>query len=114
MKKILPVMILISSYAFAQTTTPDSAKYHVGEMTTICGHIYQVHLNEKGVSVLSFGDKAHNPFNAAIFAVDIHKFTDLEKRCVNKNVCVTGWIKNNGGKTQVIVTESSALTVADE
>jgi hypothetical protein len=109
MKKLLFFFLLISSYGFGQTPA-DSAKYHIGENIMICGNVYSVHLNEKGVSVLYFGDKKNNPFNAAIFANDIHKFKDLEKRCLNKKVCVTGWVKKNGSITQVIITEPSQLT----
>ena len=113
MKSIVILFILISSCALAQTT-PDSAKYHLDEMETVCGHVYAVHVNDKGVSSIFFGDKNNNPFNAAIFAIDIRKFGDLEKQCLDKKVCVTGWIKKSGSKTQVIITEPSQLHVVAE
>jgi micrococcal nuclease len=115
MKRIVFAFILFSSYGFAQTTTtPDSAKYHIGDMATVCGNVYAVHYSETGTSVIYFGDKKNNPFTAAIFAYDSHKFVNLEKQCMNKKVCVTGWVKDNRGKTQIIITEPSQLSIAGE
>jgi len=113
MKIVKPVLILVillcAASSFAQTISPDSAKYHEGSLATVCGKVYGTHTGKTGVVTLNFGaEYPDNSFTAVVFADDASNFKKPEEYN-GKQVCVTGRIKMYKGKAEVILKEASQL-----
>ncbi len=105
------VMLLTVMKAFSQTgaVSPDSAKYHEGALTTVCGKVYGTHSGKNGILKLNFGaDYPDNTFTAVVFADDASKFKKAEEYN-GKQVCVTGRIQLYKGKAEVVLKEASQL-----
>jgi hypothetical protein len=114
MKVTLFVILLFFSFSlFSQTVAPDSAQYHVGALTTVCGVVVGVFTTKKGLTFLNF-DKAYpiNPFTAVIFPADSMNFEkpDFYK---GKRICVTGRVKNYQGKTEIILKKANQIRFPD-
>jgi DNA/RNA endonuclease YhcR with UshA esterase domain len=97
-------LLLTGSFVFAQNpVSPDSAKFHEGSLTTICGKIYSVHTGKNGIVKFNFGaDYPDNTFTAVIFADDAGKFKKPEEYN-GKQVCVTGKVQLYKGKAEIIL-----------
>jgi hypothetical protein len=110
------ILLLFAFPLFSQAQIPaDSARYHKGEMITVCGNVFAVLSPDNGPATISFGESyKNNPFTAIIFPVDIKKFKDLEATCLHKKVCVTGWVTMHLDKPQIILTEANQLVSADK
>jgi hypothetical protein len=102
-------MILPGAIAFSQTVSPDSAKYHEGALTTVCGKVYGTHAGKDGILKLNFGaDYPDNTFTAVVFADDASKFKKVEEYN-GKEICVTGKIQIYKGKAEVVLKEVNQL-----
>ncbi len=105
------VLLFTGVITFAQsgTVSPDSAKYHEGALTTVCGKVFGTHTGNTGVVMLNFGGVyPDNAFTAVIFADDVSKFKKADEYN-GKQLCVTGRIKLYKGKAEVVLKEANQL-----
>lgn len=85
--------------------SPDSAKYHVGSIVTVCGKVSGVHLNKEGMLFLNFGNPfPDNSFSAIAFKDIAPKFKAAE-HYNGKHLCITGPIKMYKGKPEIVLME---------
>ena len=112
MKKILLIIALFLTVLScnAQTKiTPEQAKDNIGKNVQVCGKVYNVYTSKKGNTFLNFGGKYPNQaFAATIFASDKNNFKTLDY--ANKEICVTGYIKEYNGKPEIIVKYESQIS----
>ena len=109
---LFPVMI-----AAAQSPVPakDAAK-HVGEKVTICDKVFGGRYFETAKdqpTLLNMGDAyPNNPFTFVIYGDDRKKFSwKPEEYLINKEVCVTGEIKDYRGKPQIVVSDTTQVVI---
>ena len=91
--------------SFAQVS-PDSAQYHIGEMTTICGQVAGTHLTKAGMTFINFGKGYPNQsFVGVIMAKDSQNFKEWRPvdYLKGKKVCVMGTVKQYNGKPEIII-----------
>ena len=113
-KTILFVIIsfLISS-AYCQTKIGiDSVNEHVGEKVTVCAKVYGTKALEK-VTFLNLGAAyPDSKLTIVIFAKDISNFkVTPDQMYEDKNICVTGVIKEYQGKPEIIISSSNEISV---
>ena len=54
----------------------------------------------------------NSPLTIVIFAKDFGNFkSSIESMYNNKNICVTGILKDYKGKTEIIITKPDAITI---
>ena len=115
MKKIITVAIacFISMTAFCQRMiSVDSASTHVGDSVTVCSKVYGVKSLEK-ITFINLGAAYPNsPLTIVIRAEDKGNFPKpAETIYENKNVCVTGTIKEYKGRYEIDVTGPAAIAI---
>lgn len=115
MKKLLIAVasIFISLLSFAQNKiSADSASKHMGETVMICSKVYGTKSLEK-VTFINVGAAFPNsPLTIVIFAKDIANFkTSIEETYNDKNICVSGILKEYKGKTEIVVTKPEDIIV---
>lgn len=110
-------VLFIAFNSFSQSSIPakDAAK-HIGEKATVCDKVFGGRFFESGKdqpTLLNMGDAyPNNPFTFVIYGEARKQFSyKPEEFLVNKQVCVTGEIKDYRGKPQIIVTDSSQLMI---
>ena len=117
MKKYL-VLLAITGFATlklsAQNITPQDAAKHIGEKVTVCGKIFGGRFfeqNEK--TLLNMGAAYPNhTLTIVIAGADRKKFdTKPEEFYTNKEVCITGEVRDFKGKPEVQVTEITQIVV---
>src|SRR5207253_54313 len=110
-KYLLLSLILIASCCKAQTVSPDSAKYHEGSLTTVCGKVMGAFTSGTGKVLLNFGaDHPNEKFTAVILSSDAAGFKfNPETHYKGKEVCVTGKIKMYKEKPQIVVTSANQI-----
>ncbi|MBS1563291.1 MAG: DNA-binding protein [Bacteroidetes bacterium] len=103
--------------AFAQSPIPaKEAAKHIGEKQTVCDKVYGGRYFENGKdqpTLLNMGDAyPNNPFTFVIYGESRSKFPwKPEEYLVDRNVCVTGEIKDYRGKPQIIVSDTAQLVI---
>lgn len=119
MKKCIAsvVFILAVNHGFSQTTIPaaDAAK-HIGEKITVCDKVFGGRYFENSndqPTLINMGDVyPNNPFTFVIYGPDRKKFGyKPEEFLVNKQVCVSGEIKSYRDKPQIVVSDTTQVTV---
>lgn len=115
MKRIIliTVAVLICSTAFCQSKINiESASSHYGEKVTICSKVYGTKALEK-VTFINLGAAYPNsPLTLVIFAKDRSNFKEAPDAMYNdKNICVTGVVKEYKGKPEIIVTSPDQITI---
>lgn len=119
MKKILFafIVLLITAPVFSQTSFPavEAAK-HLGEKATICDKVFGGRFLENSngkPTLINMGEAfPNNPFTFVIFGDDRKKFSyQPETFLVDKQVCVTGEIKDFRGKPQIVVSDTAQVTI---
>lgn len=115
MKKIITVVVacFISVTAFCQTTIAvDSAASHLGDSVTVCSKVFGVKSLEK-ITFINLGAAYPNsPLTIVIRAEDRGNFPQpAETMYENKNVCVTGVIKEYKGRYEIDVTNPAAIAI---
>ena len=115
MKKIITVAIacFVSATAFCQTNiSVDSASTHVGDSVMVCGKVYGVKSLEK-ITFINLGAAYPNsPLTIVIRAEDRGNFPQpAEAMYENKNVCVTGIIKEYKGRYEIDVTAPAEIAI---
>jgi DNA/RNA endonuclease YhcR with UshA esterase domain len=115
MKKIILIAIMSSGYlsGFCQTKMSiDSVNNHIGESVIVCSEVHGIKSLEK-VTFINLGNEYPNsPLTIVIFAKDIGNFkSSIESMYNNKNICVTGILKDYKGKTEIIITKPADIKV---
>jgi hypothetical protein len=107
---LVPVVVLAQS----KISAPE-AKNHVGERTTVCGHVVSTHYaaRTKGSPTFLNLDEPYPKqiFTIVIWGSDRAKFGDPEAKYASKRVCVTGSIKNYRGVPEVIADEPGQIEI---
>lgn len=119
MKKIslIAVVFLFSNIAFCQTVINiDSLENHVGEKITVCNKVYGTKfLNQanKQPTFLNIGAAyPDNPLTVVIFGDDRKNFKEPpEVMYDEKEICVTGEIKEFKGKREIIVDSPDEIVI---
>ena len=111
---ILTFITLFSSYAFSQTkiNVEDAAK-HVGDTVSVCTKVFGTKYFDKSqMTFLNLGAAYPNsPLTIVIFGKDLPNFKVApETAYADKDICVTGVIKEFKGKVEIIVSQPSAIT----
>jgi len=113
MKTTLVIFLLFLSFSSqAQTVALDSAKNYIGKEITVCGQVQGTYIGKSDNTVfLNFGhDYPNQVFSVIIFSDDAKKFADNPATLFKeKNVCVTGTVKEYKGKVEIVVTKVEQL-----
>jgi DNA/RNA endonuclease YhcR with UshA esterase domain len=115
MKKIIAVAVtcFISVTALCQRAIAvDSASTHVGDSVMVCSKVYGVKSLEK-ITFINLGAAYPNsPLTIVIRAEDRGNFPQpAETMYENKNVCVTGTIKEYKGRYEIDVTTPAEIAI---
>ena len=108
------LLLFCVSSAFAADTIPASqAKDHVGQTGTVCGKVVGTRYLESSnrqPTFLNF-DKAYpdHTFTAIIFGENRAKFGKPEQDYLQKDLCVTGEIKDYNGKPEIELTDPKQI-----
>ncbi len=115
MKKMITfaVACFISATAFCQSTISiDSASAHVGEPVTVCSKVYGVKSLEKITFINLGAEYPNSPLTIVIRAENRGHFPQpAETMYADKNVCVTGTIKEYKGRYEIEVTQPAEIAV---
>jgi hypothetical protein len=109
--------LAIQFAAYTQTAhlSAAEAKNHVGEKATVCGKIVSARYanRSKGQPTFLNLDKPYpnQIFTIVIWGSDRPKFGDPEAKYSDKNVCVTGVIKNYRDVPEVVAEQPSHIEV---
>lgn len=101
----------------AQTKiTPDEAAKHIGDSVTVCGKIFGGRYFDRGenkITLLNMGAAyPQSPLTIVIEADSRKNFSNKpEEFYANKEVCITGVIKEYKGKPQIIIAKEADITV---
>lgn len=111
---LLICTVLLPFIAFAQTKIPaQQAKNHIGETATVCGNVVSIHYAERtkgSPTFLNLEERYPNQiFTILIWGSDRSKFGDPEAKYANKNVCVTGLIKNYRGIPEIVAEQPNQI-----
>lgn len=88
--------------------TPEDARNHVGEVATVRGKVYRVHVSQKGDTFIDIGGARPNaPFTAVAFAGSIP--ADQLQQLDGKVISVKGKIKEYQGKVEIVLTSAAQL-----
>jgi micrococcal nuclease len=93
--------------------SPAEAKEHVGEHATVCGLVASSRYAQGTRGQPTFLN-FDNPYQNAVFTVVIWgenrgKFGEPEEKYVNKQVCVSGDIRQYRGSPEIVATEPSQI-----
>lgn len=111
------VLVLTIGAATGQSVVPakDAAK-HIGEKVTICDKVYGGRFFENSKdqpTLINMGDAyPNNPFTFVVYGEDRKKFAwKPEEYLINKDVCVTGEVKDYRGKPQIVVSDTAQVVI---
>lgn len=115
MKKIITLIFtcFISVTAFCQRAiSVDSARAHVGDSVMVCSKVFGVKSLQK-ITFINLGAAYPNsPLTIVIRAEDRGNFPQpAEAMYADKNVCVTGIIKEYKGRYEIDVTEPTEIAI---
>jgi hypothetical protein len=115
--RVVLICLATASVLFAQSRnlTSTEAKNHIGERATVCGSVVSTHYaaRTKGSPTFLNLDEPYPKqiFTILIWGSDRSKFGDPEAKYGNKNVCVTGLIKDYKGVPEVIAEQPSQIEI---
>jgi len=115
MKKIILIAVTSFIYlsAFCQAKISiDSVSHHIGETVTVCSHVYGVKSLEK-ITFINLGAAyPHSPLTIVILAKDNENFKgSIESLYNDKDICVTGLLKDFNGKPEIIISKPEEITI---
>lgn len=115
MNKIIFLCLLTLSTVFAQSYKSNEAYLHIGENATICGEVKSTHFASRSrgePTFLNLG-KAYPEqfFTVVIWGKDRYNFSIPEIEYNNKNICVSGYIKEYKGIPQIVLKTKSQIQV---
>jgi len=113
--RLFAAVILFSSIQLvAQTYSAEQASSHIGEKATVCGLVASAHYaaSTKGQPTFLNLDKPYpnQVFTVLIWGSDRGKFGNPEQDYANKNICVTGLIKEYRGVPEIVAYSPSQIT----
>ena len=103
----------IAGFSQAKINVEDVSK-HIGDSVTICTKVYGVKFFDKSqMTFLNLGAAYPNsPLTVVIFGKDLDNFKVApEKMYADKEICVTGVIKDFKGKAEIVVSQPSAIVL---
>ena len=107
MKKIIAIAIacFIGTTAFCQSKISiDSVSAHVGDSVTVCSKVYGIKSLEKITFINLGAEYPNSPLTVVILADNRSHFPQpVETMFDNKNICVTGTIKEYKGRDEIEV-----------
>lgn len=115
MKRIILILITVFIYStsFCQSNINiETASSHYGQKVTVCSKVYGTKALEK-LTFLNLGGKYPNSLlTVVIFTKDKANFkTPPEDLYADKNICVTGVVKEYNSKPEIIVTSPDQITI---
>ncbi len=117
MKKLFSVVALFVGMQFAlhaQNIKPEDAANHLGETVTVCGKIFGGKFFDKSeMTLLNMGAAfPKSPLTIVIAKDDRKNFkTAPEEFYSDKNVCITGVVKEYKGKPQIFIKSEDDIKI---
>jgi len=106
-------LVFFALNTMAQNIKPSEAKQHVGDKVTVCGIVKSATIvkGNPETTVLTLGEeKSKATVSIAIWSTDYPKFKYVPAEYLkDKTICVTGWMKLQGGKPQVIISSQEQV-----
>ena len=110
---VLFTLLLFVFSTTAQTIKPSEARQHVGDKVTVCGIVKSATIikGNPETTILTLGEeKFKATVSIAIWSTDYPKFKYVPADYLKgKAICVTGWMKLQGGKPQVIISSQEQV-----
>lgn len=95
-------LVVATNQPASVVLAPEEAKSHVGEIATVRGKVFDVHVSQKGDVFINIGGKHPNtPFTAVCFKQAIP--TDQLKELDGKTISVRGKIKDYNGQIEIVL-----------
>ena len=119
MKKTALILFLTafcSLRSFSQTVPAAEATKHIGEKVTVCGKVFGGRFFESSdKTLLNVGGLyPNNTLTIVIEGENRKKFSfKPEEFYTNKEVCITGEVKEYKGKPEMHVTEVAQITLSE-
>ncbi len=111
---LIALLTVVSFSLSAQTKiTAEEAAKHIGDSVTVCAKIFGGRYFEKKVTLLNVGAAFPNsPLTIVIEDVSRGNFSQKpEEFYVNKEVCVTGVVKDYKGKPQIVISKEAEIVI---
>jgi hypothetical protein len=98
------------------TITAEDAIHHIGETVTVCGKVYGGKYFEQSSGQPTFinvgAPYPNSPFTVVIFGTNRSAFSYTPEEFLNnKEICVTGMVKEFKGKAEIIASKESQIQV---
>lgn len=116
-RNLSALLLLAVSICHAQNKSLSAAdaKNHIGEQTTVCGHVASARYasQSKGQPTFLNLDSAYPKeiFTIVIWGENRSKFGTPESKFLNSNVCVTGKITSYRDTPEVVATDSGQIVL---
>lgn len=115
MKKIITVIIFffIGATAFCQIKISiDSVSAHIGDSVTVCSKVYGIKSLEQITFVNLGAEYPNSPLTVILREENRSKFSQpLETMYDNKNICVSGKIKEYKGRYEIEVYDPAQIAI---
>ena len=113
MKKVLSILIFLTTFLFAKSLTTTQASSHIGEDATVCGKVvgaYYAQRSNGEPTFINLDKKYPNQkFTIVIWGDDRYQFHTPESFYNGKKICVTGYIDSYRGIPQIVVQNPSQI-----
>jgi len=110
---LIPVLLFIGALQTAPITAAE-AKAHIGHDATVCGTVKSARFaeNSNGQPTFLNLDKGYpNPiFTVVIFGADRAKFDQPEVKYREKEICVSGKIRDYRGGAEIVVSDPKQIS----
>jgi len=90
-------------------TTPDSAKYFIGSLATVCGKVESTKMLKNGTTFLNFGKPYPDQTISVVIDSSVAPTAAYSVTLMGKNVCITGRILNRKGIPEIKVKSKNQL-----
>jgi micrococcal nuclease len=115
----LLALLLASSAALAsESLTTAEARNHIGETATVCGHVAGAHYaasSNRQPTFLNLDKPYPNaPFTVVIWGTDREKFGMPETAYRDRDICVTGQIKEYRGAPEIMTSDPKQIRTQGE
>ncbi|TGD61990.1 nucleotide-binding protein [Tabrizicola sp. WMC-M-20] len=107
------IALLTTSFAFAQTISPQDAAQHIGASMTVEGVVAQVSVSGGGTTFINFGGRyPDHVFYGVIFTSNAEDFPNVES-LEGRSVALTGTVDLYKGKPQIILNSPDQIELRD-
>jgi hypothetical protein len=112
------LFVLPVCWAQSKKISATEAKGYVGQSATVCGHVASARYSERSKGQPTFLN-LDEPYPKEIFTILIwgdsrSKFGTPETKFRDANVCVSGQITSYRGMPEIVVSDSSQLTLQNK